>query len=486
MKKFIKFAAAAIAAIALFGCAKDPQGGKEPGDKPSTGNTELTQDLTFTVEVTSVESDLAKVKVQNNGTTKDTWYFFATTETDVEKAITAKVAELTADGGKVTGLKKSTSTTVTVRDLEPETDYTFIVFGLTAEGEVYGNAESVEFSTAKGKAEFQENPAWSVAYTGEKEYDGDVYEHTATVTSSDQNPWFLSSAWPKEEFEAAMEEYGIEAILQYELDNLNEYIDQVNKSYGYNFTILDWLYVGTDWDTIDIDAGKEYYVMAVGVGEDGELSGLYAISDVISLPEEDPTEAYSAWIGDWTFTGANGATYNVTFEKDVNNKSYLMTGWQEMAAIPTEVTWFEEDGMWAIMPQEFGTYTIDEQGTQANIYFLGAQKDEEGYSIYTDVPVCVGIEAEGQRIAVGYSDEEEGLAIELMSYFAVINNKPYFWDEIELLPTFPITITEAAAAPAERPAAQPKTAERKFTSKRCPKFLPAKTFGNHDFIFKMF
>ena len=150
MKKFFKFAAVAAIAAMFVSCTEkpgpEPETPKDP-ETPDTPKVELTENLAFTLEVTEVEIDKAKVKVEHNGTTKDTWYAFATTEADVNKAVAAKVAELTADGGKISGLKKSKSTTITVRSLEQDTDYTFIAFGITAEGQVYGTAASTTFKT---------------------------------------------------------------------------------------------------------------------------------------------------------------------------------------------------------------------------------------------------------------------------------------------------------------------------------------------------
>ena len=77
MKKFFRFAAIAVAAIALFSCEKPPQGDdtQTPGgnEKPEQTVPEYTEDLTFTLAVTEVEADKAKIKVEHNGTTKDTW-----------------------------------------------------------------------------------------------------------------------------------------------------------------------------------------------------------------------------------------------------------------------------------------------------------------------------------------------------------------------------------------------------------------------------
>lgn len=456
MKKFFKFAAVAAIAAMFASCTEKP--GPEPDEPkdPETPKVEITEDLTFTLEVTEVEADQAKIKVEHNGTTKDSWYGFATTETDVNAAITAKVTELTADGGKISGLKKNKATTVTVRNLEPETDYTYIVFGITAEGDVYGTSASVEFTTDKEEVVtptpdgMTVNPNWTVAYSGAKEYEGYKYEHTATVTSSDDNPWFLSSAWPKAEFDEALEAYGIEAIAQAELVGFKEYIDEINAYYGASYTAADLAYTGTDWDVIDVEGG-EWIVMAIGIGADSELSMLYAVSEPFTIEEEEMSEAYAAWLGNWTFTGANGLTQNVTFSKDVANKSYNMTGY-EGQDLQVTVLWDDENQCWQINNQNLGTYNFGANG-EGDIWFVG--KDAGMNFFYSELPICIGGMFEDGSL--GCIPFEGDLELQDGSTFHYVVNDMNFFAKFTTgtswisptfetgFPTFPITITPAGA-----------------------------------------
>lgn len=466
MKKFFRFAAIAAAAFALLSCEKDPQGGdtqKPDGGSTNTPTTEYTEDLTFTLEVTEVEADKAKIKVEHNGTTKDTWYGFATTESDVNKAIVDVLAE-----GNVT-LKKNTKTTMTVRNLEPETEYTFIAVGIKDDGTQYGEPATVKFTTAAEEVpapptpnEMTVNPNWTVTYSGAQEYDGQVYEHTATVTSTDQNPWFLSSAYEKEMFDAAVAEYGLTAIAQAELDGLKAYVEQFNEYYGQNFTAVDLAYVGTDWDIIEIEPGKEYVVMAIGIGADSELSMLYAISDVISIEEEDLDEAYAAWLGNWTFTGANGLTQNVKFSKGTANQSYKMTGY-EGQNLPVTVLWDAENQFWQINNQNLGNYTLtDENGNPApaEIWFLGKDADMN-FFFSEQLPICMGGMFEDGTLGCipfeGTLQTQDGdfeYVVNDMNFFAYLTETEQIsWISGTFqtgFPTFPITITPASATSSTR------------------------------------
>ncbi len=465
MKKFFKFAAVAAIVAMIASCGKEPAPGPEPGPgtNPTPETPSYTEDLTFTLAIDEVETNKAKIAVEHNGTTKDTWYGFATTESDVNKAIADVLAE-----GNVT-LKKNTKTTITVRGLEPETEYTFIAVGIKADGTTYGEPATLKFTTAAEEVpapptpnEMTVNPNWTVAYSGAQEYEGQVYEHTATVTSTDQNPWFLSGAYEKEMFDAAVAEYGLSAIAQAELDGLKDYVDQINAYYGYNLTAVDLAYVGTDWDAIAIEPGKEYVVMAIGIGADSELSMLYAISDVISIEEEDMDEAYAAWLGNWTFTGANGLTQNVTFSKGIANQSYKMTGY-EGQSLPVTVLWDAENQFWQINNQNLGNYTLTDQSgnpAPAEIWFLG--KDAAMNFFFSDqLPICMGGMFEDGTLGCipfeGTLQTEDGdfeYVVNDMNFFAYLTET----DQISWIsgtfqtgfPTFPITITPASATASTR------------------------------------
>lgn len=482
MRKFFKLAALAAIAVAFVGC-----GNEKPGPDSGTGtpSTEYTQDLQFTLELKEVDVDQAKVVVEHNGTTTDSWYGFATTETDIDKAIADALA-----AGDIK-LQKKTRYTVTVKNLEPETDYTFVAVGVTADGKTYGEPATLEFTTKAEVVEvgFTENPNWSLAYTGAQEFQGETYKHTVTVTSTDQNKWFLSSAWLKEEFDAALDEYGIEGILQYELNAFTQFVNyyiEYYKSQGVDVTFADFIYQGTNWDVVDITPG-DWYVIAIGVTDNGELSGLYAISDVITIAEEPATEDYLAWIGTWTFTDANGVSLTATFDKDVNNESYLMRGYD--AAIladfdydyPVKVTWLADYGFWTIYPQgPIGTINYTD-GSTGELFFLGVQ----GQSLILDQPLCIGtFDENGNRVVIGYSDENSGINVEYMCHFTVEGEKAYPFENPELIPRFPLVMTAAEAAPTAMAKANDLKTGKKFTTKLVKTGMPIKKFTKYA-SFKM-
>ena len=450
MKKFLRFAAIAAAAFALLSCEKDPQGGdtqKPDGGSTNTPTTEYTKDLKFTLEVSEVEADKAKIKVEHNGTTKDTWYGFATTESDVNKAIAGVLAE-----GNVT-LKKNTKTTMTVRNLEPETEYTFIAVGIKADGTQYGEPATVKFTTAKAEEPtppapegYTVNPNWTVTYIGEYEEQGRVFEHVVLVESTDTNPFFIT-AWPVDYFE----QLGIETIVNTEIEAWEELLAKNPGATWADIVSAE----STMADTmIEPEYGTKWYAMAIGCDTNGQPTGLYALSEVIDLEnlggeEEEPTAEYAAWLGNWTFTGANGVAWPITFSKGKANKSFIMTGWEGFGDLEVEVEWDATNQIWAAMIQNLGTFEF-QGGKTGDIWF--AAYDAEGYFYPVDgIPAFLGgYDEEGNRVAVGYAPQDNsGNTIDFVMAGYVIDfgadQYGVLSDPTTLL-TFPVTITPATKA----------------------------------------
>ena len=453
MKKFFRFAAIAVAAIALFSCEK-PQGDdtQTPGgnEKPEQTVPEYTDDLTFTLEVVEVESDQAKIKVEHNGTTKDTWYGFATTESDVEKAIADVLAE-----GNVT-LKKNTKTNITVRNLEPETKYTFVAVGVKADGSVYGNHAITEFTTAKVEEPtppapegYTVNPNWTVTYIGDYEEGGKVYNHVIAVETTDTNPYFVT-AWPVEAFD----QVGIATVVEEEIKAWEELL-AANPGATWADNIL---YAESILATVGIDPayGTKWYAMAIGCDTNGKATGLYALSEVIDLEnlgggeEEEPTAEYAAWLGDWTFTGANGVAFNVTMKQGKANQTYKLAGWEgpESEGLDIKVEWMADYGIWVIYAQSFGTYSFGPSGN-GEIWLTPMILSTGNFYPADGVPACLGGTLEdGSMLVEGYSEElEDGsvIAMETMMYLVNLeaDGKWYNITSTKEWPTFPLTVTPA-------------------------------------------
>lgn len=207
---------------------------------------EYTEDIKFALKVLSVGATTAEIEIEHTGTDDDTWYGFVTTSTNIRVAIQDMVEELTQTE-KVTGLTNGISKTIWLEGLTPETKYNYIVFAITEDGDVYGTEEYETFNTI---TEYKVNPAWTVEYTGRQFIGEEEYENTVTVTSKDENPYFMTIVT----------------------------------------TFKSWCFSGNSIDAFGLESGHDYIAMAIGASEDGELTGLYAYSDVFQPYEEEMTE----------------------------------------------------------------------------------------------------------------------------------------------------------------------------------------------------
>lgn len=441
MKNLFKFATILMVATAILSCKKDPiDTGKEPvtpgPDQPNVEvEIEYTEDIEFALKVLSVDATTAEIKVEHTGTEDDTWYGFATTSTNIKVAIMDMVAELTEnDDEKVTGLFNGYSKTIKLEGLEPETKYNYIVFAITEDGDVYGTEEHKSFKTTTN---YRVNSAWTVEFTGRQFIGEDEYENTVTVTSKDDNQYFMTIV-TKERFD----ETDKEVLLKEELEAFKEFIDEYNAYYEVETLFKDWCYRGTAIDAFGLESGYTFVAMAIGATEDGELTGLYAYSDEFQAYEEEMTPEYASWIGDWVFTGANGVAFDINIRKDKSNKTFAMTGWEGEEASHCEVIidWYGDS--WMIWSQHILSGSDPTYGN-FDIYFCPVNT-ENGKGYIGDYPMCIGTVTDNGSRMVGIY-QEEGFTFTHMQFLAEWPDGLYRVTHTTEFPTFPITVTPAAS-----------------------------------------
>ena len=87
--------------------------------------------MTFTLAMNKVESNSAEIRVRYTASQTLTWYYYLSDDLD------SSLEDLVADGvallDKSAALEKLKSKVISVSDLEVETDYRFVVFGVAFE-----------------------------------------------------------------------------------------------------------------------------------------------------------------------------------------------------------------------------------------------------------------------------------------------------------------------------------------------------------------
>lgn len=326
MKNILKFFMLA-AALSFAACEEKPVTPPEP-EEPEV---ELNQDLEFTLEVTEVEATQAKIKVSHNGTSADTWYGFVTDEVSKkEGTLIAEEVQALLATGKVSGLKKQTSANVTLKNLNPQTDYKYVVFGLSAEGEVYGVYKSVSFKTVRDASKLEETNDWKITYQrGENQ--GAAAEIFTIECAEGKGFYFTTiEAATLEANELQAVDY-VKYVIESEVPMLLEY--------GYKWSDL---YIPESYTLASPRSlSGDYVAFAIGYDSKGEPTGYYSVQEY-TIVEETAKADYTQWLGNYDLTMSykyqdeetgeiltEDFTYNVTLHHIDNNYMYAMTGWEE-------------------------------------------------------------------------------------------------------------------------------------------------------------
>lgn len=353
MKKLFYLASIIVAAALAVSCEEEPQ----------VGNDITSSSFTFSLKVTEVGADYAKISVKHDGPDDATWYgFVAEDKKSTNDLIMEKYTEFMTTG-TVKGLRTSKNRTVTVEGLESATKYKYIVFAITEDAKLYQNVESksVTFTTGVNPYVLTQTDEWTVTRLSERLDNMEVI----SIESKNQSPlyvWdYVSKEWVDNfnktypnGFDVQEEEGGpilatLDAFQLYiiqQIATIQYYVisagDPItNYTYAYDSAVPE----NNVYQMPRISSG-EYYFLAFGFNHDGSHTQTYSVSDVVVIEEEASTPEYEAWIGNYTFSGKGqwifednaevgmkfgdekDVTYNITIEHLDNNFMYLIKGWE--------------------------------------------------------------------------------------------------------------------------------------------------------------
>ena len=476
MKGILRFAALFAATAAIFCCGKpdNGDGGKTPTD-PS-----LNQDLEFTLEVSETDATSAKIRVEHNGERNDTWYYFVTTESDIDQAILDEVERLQKEGDVT--LQRSTGKNITVKNLEAKTTYTFVVFGLSSEGEVYGTPADIEFTTKADITDLVESDEWTLSYEGRedgKERFGVQCDENSIYLFDVVDAYYVSNDQGEVEY---LDDY---IIMTVEL--IQTYLD--NGATPAQLFEYGYLQTGSGILSTDRMASGYYFLIAIGYDEDACPTGTYSV-ELIEIAAEEPSAEYLQWLGTYTATGANGISYTLEVMDYDPNYMYAIAGWETGADlgadknndgnpdgldfntafvdyIPIFPTYFTQGKM------DFYEYILtqlemDDAGTviaDFGLYGWGVYDNNmtllaTGGSAVIATAETTDNGATG-TITGGVLKANNGSSIEVsaLSYAAVSQDGEnyWFWNDQMMLP---ITLTKQASAPAQQSINFPATIKK--------------------------
>lgn len=331
MKKLFYLASIIVAAVLAVSCEKGPQDG---------GNDITNASFVFSLKTTEVGIDYAKISVKHNGPEEVSWYgFVAEDNKSTNDLIMEKYSEFLA-AGAVKGLKTSTNRTVTVNGLKSNTNYKFIVFAITEDAKLYNNVEAKSVTFTTSGFLLSQTDDWKVSYLGREENEESyTVEFKANATRCHIafiGKWLVEYYEKMEEIKEEIDTYGglrlqlgesvyLFSILDYLVwEELYEYWGYYDESKEY---FNEEAFAESSQFRVPRQESGEYYAVAIGFTENGEPTLTYS-SVLIDIQKETASAEYNNWLGSWTFEGANGVKYNITFEENDPNFLFYAYGWE--------------------------------------------------------------------------------------------------------------------------------------------------------------
>lgn len=481
VKQIAMMAMVAFATVAFVAC-DEPEEQKNPN---------LNHDLTLSVDVDNITTNTAKVKVTHDGSSADSWYGFVTSEvTKSDKALIEEQAAAYKASAATSSLHSTKSYVQLLTNLAAGTTYKYIAFGLSEDGEVYGNYGVVEFKTQGtssggngggndgGNDEggngdgggttvngMRENPAWSVEYIGAGILHEQPFDNIVKVTSVDKNPYIMTVVYASE-----WDTAGLKELAEYMVADLKAYIDEFNYSAGTSYTIADWLFVGDGYDAFNLFPGY-YKAVALGVDTAGKVTGLYAVSETFEVKEQVASAEFRAWLGNWEIVGNNDVTYTINLSNGLANKYFYMSYWEGDMDFVVRVDYNAQlDALFFYSQLIYEDVNFGEFG-YGDLYFVGF--DKEG-GLYTteggDYGIAIaGTLDGGQKAIVRYEDDSiQGYPFfDYMQFIADINGRYYRLTNAEVL-QLPAAMNPAGGQVAVAPAQRPKERVNLYTKVQKP------------------
>lgn len=369
MKKLFFLASIIVAAALAVSCEKTPQ-----------GDDITNSSFTFSLRVSEVGVDYAKISVKHDGPDDVTWYgFVAEDNKSTNDLIMEKYTEF-LKAGTVKGLKSAKNRTISVDGLEAATKYKYIVFAITEDVKLYNNVESkaVTFTTGVNPYVLTQTDEWTITRLPERVENMEIIN----ISSKNQSPLYVWDYVSKEWVDNFNKTYPDGFDIQEEeggpvlatLDAFQLYIIQQIATIqyyvayeGYAITDLSYAYdpANAENNTFKMDriSSGDYYFLAFGFNHDASHTQTYSVSELVTVEEEASTPEYEAWFGNYTFSGKGfwlfnddeeagmkygdekDITYNITIEQLDNNFMYLIKGWEcgEGADVDIETEFFELD-----------------------------------------------------------------------------------------------------------------------------------------------
>lgn len=210
-----------------------------------------------------------------------------------------------------------------------------------------------------------EDDNWTVSYLGVQQYQGeDVEEIQNEVEDPAISGKYMIYYFGKSDYETSglqMPKYIETEVAPVIVENV-EYMIAYYAAYGYTLTWDDFLYEESDFEIFDIFDAGDYYGVAVGFDENGDLTGNYSTCEFKKEGGGGEPTGYEAWLGEWTSVcGQYTNTWTITAK--TTGSTYSVSGLDGITTAPFEAEYDSSTGDMIIRAQEeLGTATLGSYG----------------------------------------------------------------------------------------------------------------------------
>lgn len=367
-----------------------------------------------------------------------TWYGFLTT--DIGPTV-ANVIKSTVKNIPASDLKTGKDVEIDLTGLDYSKTYRYIVTGLLADGTIYGTPADVMFQI--GDMFFLES-SWTMSHSiDETTYPDYPHKFTNTVASGSTAGKYFMTLYAESEIDDTSD---LPAFLESVIDGEIEYLQYLAQNN--NKTLSDYLSSGTDSDWYRLSY-KTYYMFAIGLTDDAEVTGSYAYVKYYNEPDQAAKDAYNSWLGNW-FLGADSIPIEV-----VENElcvSYRVKGYgAEIVPEGFLANFGASDNSLVFYNQ---TVTVDDEGYEVQwnglVNYQGNNVVVSG-GAYTIGTATMSADGKSADIAAGKISLTVGgeYTVVGMNYYAHLGNSVYTYNALPDPIMVPTTMVRASETGSE-------------------------------------
>ncbi|MCQ2297561.1 MAG: hypothetical protein MJZ51_02950 [Bacteroidales bacterium] len=282
----------------------------------------IASDLRFSVSISRVESFSVAVTVTHTGTNRDIYHAFVV-EGDVDDIYSEIAKHYVNNGNQITSdvSYDQKKRVVKLHGLFPDTDYTFIVYGVDDSGNIKGTPAKVSFRTTSSAIVFEKTDKWIISYQGQDKYNGKTYSKITIRVQGDVEERYFVRVFNKQEVDTYTDTRSL--ILRAYGDFYNDRNETENEDFWIEDTFVG---VGSMNYYKYLTKGI-YQIYVIGVDAMGCLTGNYACSEEFEFDKYELEPEYEYLLGNWKITDGVGKSIFITLSEKWANCMLTMSGW---------------------------------------------------------------------------------------------------------------------------------------------------------------